>query len=73
MSQGVSNNDYINSHFDLLDGNLPQNYNDILIVLDSENMLTDLLLVQLGYYTQDDFFTLVRKSLSEDPKKLFNR
>ncbi|MBO5712244.1 MAG: ABC transporter ATP-binding protein, partial [Acholeplasmatales bacterium] len=68
MSQGVSNNEYISSQYDLLSGNLPQKENDILIVLDSQNMLTDLLLVQLGYYTQDDFFALVRKSLSEDPE-----
>ncbi|MBQ3253578.1 MAG: ABC transporter ATP-binding protein/permease [Acholeplasmatales bacterium] len=66
MSQCIPDNDYIKSQYDIVDGELPKNKEDVLIVLDSENMLTDLLLVQLGYYNQDDFFKLVRKALGED-------
>ena len=64
MNQCVPNNDYILSQYDILAGNLPTNSNDILIVLNSDSMLTDLLLVQLGYYHQDDFFKLVRHAVN---------
>jgi len=66
MSQCIPNNDYILSQYDIVSGDLPKDKTDILIVLDSKSMLTDLLLVQLGYYDQDDFFKLVRKGLDEE-------
>ncbi|MGM9970586.1 MAG: ATP-binding cassette domain-containing protein [Anaeroplasma sp.] len=68
MGQAVPNNDYISSQYDIVAGRLPQDKNDIIIVLDSDNMLTDLLLTQLGYYTQEEFYLLVHKALGEDIK-----
>lgn len=40
--------------------------NEIMIVLDSDRMLTDLTLGQIGYYSQDEFINLVYK-VTEDP------
>lgn len=68
MSQSIDNNDYIKSQYDIVAGNLPKNYNDIIIVLDDESQLTDLMLAQLGYYTQEQFFTLINKGLGETDK-----
>ena len=59
MQQGVSDNDYINLQYDVLEGHLPQNDNDVLVVLDGNSAMTDLLLAQLGYYTQSEFFHIV--------------
>ena len=65
MQQGVSNNDYISLQYDLVYGNLPQNKNDVLVVLDQDNALTDLLLCQLGYYSQEEFFDLIENATAE--------
>ena len=66
LKQGVSDNDYISLQYDLLEGNLPKNANDVLIVLDHETSLTDLLLAQLGYYTQDEFMNLIKEVTKEE-------
>ena len=63
MSQCVSNNDYILSQYDLKYGKMPQNPNDILVVLDPESKMSDLMLAQLGYYSQEDFYHMVYNSL----------
>ncbi len=63
FSQSVSNNDYISSQYDVVYGNLPKNYNDVIIVLDSDSMLSDLLLAQLGYFTEEEFFNMVYDGL----------
>ena len=74
MSQAVPNNDYISTQYDILYGDLPKDRNDIVVVLNGDGMLSDLLLVQLGYYTQDDFFRLVRKALElEQDNKLTDK
>lgn len=73
MSQCVPNNDYILSQYDLVDGQMPKNKEDVLIVLDEDSMLTDLLLAQLGYYTQEEFFMMVRKGLGESVDESFNK
>ena len=64
MSQCISDNDYINSQYDVLYGELPADSHDVLIVLDGQSQLTDLMLAQLGYYTQEEFLTLVQKGLN---------
>ena len=70
FSQSVSNNEYIQTQYDMVYGNLPKNDNDIVIVLDDESMLSDLLLVQLGYYSQEEFFNMIFDGLivGLDPK-----
>ncbi|MGM9972389.1 MAG: ATP-binding cassette domain-containing protein [Anaeroplasmataceae bacterium] len=66
MSQCVNDNDYIKSQYDIVSGTLPQKENDILIVLDDKSQLTDLMLTQLGYYSQEEFFSLVYKGLGDE-------
>ena len=68
MSQSVSNNEYISSQYDLLTGTLPKNKEDILIVLGPNDTLTDLLLAQLGYYTEDEFYNMIYNAGPEDMK-----
>lgn len=63
MSQCISNNDYISSQYDLVSGSLPTSKNDVLIVLSKDSELTDLVLAQLGYYSQEEFYQLVYHSL----------
>ena len=54
-------NDYILTQYDLLDGQLAKEKDEIMIVLSKDTSLTDLMLGQLGYYTQDQFMNIVSK------------
>ena len=63
FSQSVSDNDYISTQYDVVYGNLPSKTNDVIIVLDEDSMLSDLLLAQLGYFTQEEFFNMVYDGL----------
>ncbi|MBQ7340351.1 MAG: ABC transporter ATP-binding protein/permease [Clostridia bacterium] len=54
-------NDYILTQYDLLDGQLAKEKDEIMIVLSKDTALTDLMLGQLGYYTQDEFMNIVSK------------
>jgi len=63
FSQSVSDNDYISTQYDVVYGNLPSKTNDVIIVLDEKSMLSDLLLAQLGYFTQEEFFNMVYDGL----------
>ena len=62
MSQSVSNNEYIESQYDILTGSLPKNKEDVVIVLGDNDTLTDLMLAQLGYYTEDQFYNMIYKA-----------
>lgn len=49
---------YILEQYDLLSGNFPQNKNEIVLVVDQKQALTDLLLAEFGYYSQEEFLDL---------------
>jgi putative ABC transport system permease protein len=53
--------DYILSQYDLLEGKIAEGKNEIMIVVDSDQELTDLLLAQLGYYSQKEFLNMIYK------------
>lgn len=69
FTQSVSDNDYISTQYDLVTGTLPKNTNDVIIVLDEDSMLSDLLLTELGYFTQEEFFNMVYDGLLLSLKK----
>ncbi len=53
---------YIETQYDILTGTLPSSSNELLLVLDSDEKLSDLVLAELGYFTQDEFITLAQNS-----------
>ncbi len=61
FQQGVANNDYIREQYDVLAGELPKKSTDIIVVLNNDEQLADLLLAQLGYYTQEEFYNFIYK------------
>ena len=65
ITQGISNNDYLLSQYDILEGRLPENKNEIIIVVNDDTELTDLVLAQLGYYTQEEFLNLAYRSFKD--------
>jgi len=52
------NDDYILSQYDVLDGKIATEANEIMLVVDSETQVSDILLAELGYYSQDEFLNL---------------
>ena len=65
FAQAPNNNDYILSQYDILSGDIAKNEDEIMIVVSKNTRLTDVLLAQLGYYTQEEFINLVN-NISKD-------
>ena len=67
--QAPDNEDFILSQYDFISNpstsKIAKEENEIMIVVDEKNKLTDLLLAQLGYYTQDEFFNIMYKSTND--------
>ncbi len=67
FSQSVSNVDFISSQYDIISNKetskIATEENEIMIVVDEDSGLTDLLLAQLGYYTQEEFFNVIYKAI----------
>ena len=65
-----NNKDYILDQFDVLasknDTVYPENVNQVMLVLNNDQASTDVLLAQLGYYSQDEFLNVMYKALEDD-------
>lgn len=60
FAQAITDEEFILSQYNMLAGNkIATEKNEIMIVLDENNSLTDLLLAQFGYYSQDEFFDII--------------
>ena len=72
-----NNDEYVLSQYDILDegGRLPTGDNEMAIVIDKDQQLTDLFLAQVGYYTQSEFAQVISEfanstdSSSNDEKR----
>ena len=66
LKQAPNNPDYILSQYDLLgDSKIATEKNEIMLVLDFEDQLTDLLLARLGYFSEVEFIEIINKANSE--------
>ncbi len=58
--QSIPDSEYILSQYDLVDGGrVATEKNEVMIVINKDQALTDLTLAQLGYYTQEEFLELI--------------
>ena len=69
FKQAPGNREYILSQYDVIEGEIADEAGEIMIVLDGNSRLTDLLLTQLGYFTQEEFLNLIYEA---DDSDLFN-
>jgi len=68
MKQAPNNSEYILSQYELLGGGeIADEANEIMLVLNPDEEISDLLLAIFGYYTQDEFLAIVDKATAEDP------
>ena len=75
MNEIPAEKDYILQQYDILAGEYPTSANDIVVVVDENQTLTDLLYAQMGYFTEQEFINIARKAVEEtkenpDPEKL---
>ena len=69
MQQAPNNPDYILSQYDLLgNSEIADEANEIMLVLNPDEEISDLLLAAFGYYTQEEFLAIVDKATAEDPE-----
>ena len=66
FNQAPENEDYIFSQYDIVTGKLATEKDEIMLVLDSNDELTDLLLARLGYYSQAEFLEIIHKASDKD-------
>ena len=66
FSQALDNVDYIKKQYDLLDGKIATEKNEIMIVVSKDRQLTDLTLAQLGYYNEEEFLNMVYKAFNQE-------
>ena len=71
FAQATSNEEYILSQYDIISSkeksHIAKAKNEIMIVVSNETKLQDVLLAELGYYTEDEFLNICWKE-TEDEK-----
>ena len=71
LKQAPPKSEYILSQYDVLNGEIADEAHEIMLVVNSEEEISDLLLAAFGYYTQEEFLAIVDKATAED-KENFN-
>lgn len=70
FSLAPDNEDFILSQYDIVSdamtSKIPTEANEIMLVIDENNAMTDLLLAQLGYLSQEEFFNVVYKATDDE-------
>ena len=70
INQAVNNNDFIATQYDIIsnpkESKFAEEANEIMLVVSDDQELTDLLLAQLGYYTQGEFLNIIYKAIDSD-------
>ncbi len=59
MDEAPDNPDYILSQYDVLEGTLAREKNEVMLVVSPDTELTDITLAKLGYYTEEQFLNLL--------------
>ena len=67
LQPAPNNPEYIMTQYDLLgDSRLATEKDEVMLVLNSEDELSDLLLARLGFFTEAEFLEIINKASSED-------
>ena len=68
FSQAPDNTDFILSQYDIVNegGHIPEEAGEIMIVVNDDTEISDILLAQLGYSTQEEFLNAVYKSAEDE-------
>lgn len=72
MSQSIDNEKYIMEQYDLVEGKMAKEKDEIMIVIDKNSQLSDLILAQLGYYGEDEFLNMAKSAFSPESADIQN-
>lgn len=61
FAQSINSTDYLLEQYDVVRGKIATEENEVMVVLNSREEITDFTLVLLGYLSQDDFLNIVYK------------
>ena len=65
--QAPNNSDYIEHQYDVV-GKVATEKDEIMLVLDRNDRLSDVLLARLGYYTEEEFINIINETNGELPE-----
>ncbi len=66
MAEAPDNADYILSQYDVLEGKLATEKNEVMLVVSPDTELTDITLAKLGYYTEEQFLNLLYDATGDE-------
>lgn len=69
-SEILENEELMRSQYQVLEGRWPDGYNEIVLIADENNRISDYLLCALGFYDQDEMKELFRKALNQEEYEL---
>ena len=64
FNQMVDNTDMLNESFDVIKGHWPQNYDELVIVLQEKNSIPDLLVYSLGFRNTNELKDIINKIMT---------
>ena len=71
FQQAPIDQDYILKQYDVLgNGKIATEWDEVMIVVDENTEITDIMLAQLGYYTQNEFLNSVRGGMEDTNQSL---
>ncbi|MBE6547410.1 MAG: ABC transporter ATP-binding protein/permease [Ruminococcaceae bacterium] len=70
-SELVGNQEYIESQYDIIDGHLPNNSNQVVLIVDREQQITDYVLYTVGLRDINDLKEFMKQASDEDPNTNF--
>ncbi len=81
LKQLPAGEDYISNQYDCIAGHFPTNDNELMLVVDNNQTETDILLAQLGFFTEEEFLNIARvgvwesqhKDATEEEKEAYRR
>lgn len=61
FAQSLNSEEYLLSQYDIVQGKVAKEADEIMVVLSSDEEVTDFTLALLGYYSQDEFLNIIDK------------
>lgn len=66
IGQAPNNEKYLLEQYNILDGKIANEIDEIMLVLNKDGLISDLTLAQLGYYSQEDFINKILNAIDDE-------
>ena len=66
FKQAPTDEKYILSQYDLKSGKIASAEDEVMIVLEEDSIISDMILANLGYYTQEEYLNIIYKATNND-------